>query len=221
MAATRTVLRPPRWQERLHADRDASGCRAFCSPQFFSGAEEERVVAMHLREDLSLLAVTIEQIGDRDDVDLPLGSIAASAFAARRRRASSSRTIIPAAIPSRAPPTRTLRGGWRARCARSACGWSTIWSSPPAIAAAWRRWDFRTAGRDARRRRLGRIGLELGEIGVAGQPLEAGEADPTRRELAHQQARRRAVAVGRAVASTTMILPPGLSAVAQVPQEFA
>ena len=47
---------------------------------FFAGAKEERVVAMHLREDLSLLAVTLEQIGDRDDVDLPLRTIAASAL---------------------------------------------------------------------------------------------------------------------------------------------
>jgi DNA repair protein RadC len=47
---------------------------------FFAGAEEERVVAMHLDSARLVLGLTLERIGGREDVDLPLGAIAASAL---------------------------------------------------------------------------------------------------------------------------------------------
>ncbi|HEY0314284.1 MAG TPA: JAB domain-containing protein [Allosphingosinicella sp.] len=47
---------------------------------FLAGAEEERVLAVHLDGDRMLLAVTFEQAGSRDDVALPLRSIAAAAL---------------------------------------------------------------------------------------------------------------------------------------------
>jgi DNA repair protein RadC len=47
---------------------------------YFADAAEERVVAAHLGEDQSLLAVTLEETGGRDDVALPIRGIAASAL---------------------------------------------------------------------------------------------------------------------------------------------
>jgi DNA repair protein RadC len=47
---------------------------------YFEGAEVERVVAMHLGEGQALLAVTLEATGAREDVELPVRSIAASAL---------------------------------------------------------------------------------------------------------------------------------------------
>lgn len=45
---------------------------------FFAEAKEERVVVMHLAADRALLAVTVEQIGFEGEVELPIGTIAAS-----------------------------------------------------------------------------------------------------------------------------------------------
>jgi len=47
---------------------------------FFADVAEERVIAVHLRQDLTLLAVTFEQAGERDEVPLPIRAIAASAL---------------------------------------------------------------------------------------------------------------------------------------------
>jgi DNA repair protein RadC len=47
---------------------------------FFAGAEAERVVAVHLSADTMLLGVTLEQEGGRDEVELPVRPILASAL---------------------------------------------------------------------------------------------------------------------------------------------
>ena len=47
---------------------------------FFAGAQEERVVALHLDSARRVLGVTLERTGGREDVELPLGAIAASAL---------------------------------------------------------------------------------------------------------------------------------------------
>ena len=47
---------------------------------FLAGADEERVLAIHLDGDRRLLAVTFEQSGSLGDVVLPLRSIAAAAL---------------------------------------------------------------------------------------------------------------------------------------------
>jgi DNA repair protein RadC len=45
---------------------------------FFEGAEAERVVAMHLSAGQELLGVTLEEVGGRDEVALPVRAIVAS-----------------------------------------------------------------------------------------------------------------------------------------------
>ena len=61
---------------RIATPRDAAPLLA----PFFAGAEEERVLVLHLSEDRSLIAVTIEQTGERDEVALSIRSIAMKAL---------------------------------------------------------------------------------------------------------------------------------------------
>jgi DNA repair protein RadC len=61
---------------RIATFRDAAPLLA----PFFAEAEEERVVAMHLDAERLLLGVTLEQVGGRDDVELPVRSIVAAAL---------------------------------------------------------------------------------------------------------------------------------------------
>jgi DNA repair protein RadC len=47
---------------------------------FFADAEEEKVVAIHVGADRLLLGITLEQVGGRDAVSLPVAAIVGSAL---------------------------------------------------------------------------------------------------------------------------------------------
>lgn len=61
---------------RIATPQDAA---ALLAP-FFEGAEAERVVAMHLSAEQQLLGVTLEQVGDAEEVALPVRAILGSAL---------------------------------------------------------------------------------------------------------------------------------------------
>ncbi len=47
---------------------------------FFASAEGERVAVMHLDRERRLIAVTLEEVGQEDEVELPIGRILAKAL---------------------------------------------------------------------------------------------------------------------------------------------
>jgi DNA repair protein RadC len=47
---------------------------------FFAGAEEEKVAAVHLGAERQLIGITLERVGGRDAVVLPVGAIVGSAL---------------------------------------------------------------------------------------------------------------------------------------------
>lgn len=77
----------------------------------YADAEVERVAAIHLAEDGTLLAITLEEAGGRDEVALPVRSIVASALrlgAARLLVAHNHPSGDPAPSPADEEATRLL-----------------------------------------------------------------------------------------------------------------